>query len=318
MLRAGLSILAILTVEMTTVAQGRVVFEGPVFSTSLETNRTARIYLPPSYDREANLRFPVLYVHDGQNAFTTVGTNVAFGWGNWELDKTVTELSTAGKIQEIIMVAVDCTAERYLDYRGPAYRYTEAELKALKRPPPSPGDNTRYETYTRFLIEELKPKIDREYRTLADPAHTGVMGSSMAGICSLALAWERPDVFGKAASLSGAFQVERTNFLATVLRPYRGKPKPFRIYLDSGTCDFSGGDDGRSHTDAVAAELRRIGWREGNDLLHYVDLKPLTEAELEKTGLHRDKWKEAQTSQHNEFYWRLRVWRAMMFLFPPE
>jgi predicted alpha/beta superfamily hydrolase len=307
-----------MNVTMAGVAQGRVVFEGPVFSKNFETNRMVRIYLPPSYEREADRRFPVLYLHDGQNTFTTVGTNVAFGWGNWELDKTETEMSAAGKMREIIMVAVDCSAERYLDYRGPACRYSEAELKEMKRPPPAPGDDSRYEKYARFLIEELKPKIDREHRTLPDPANTGVMGSSMGGICSVALAWEHPDVFGKAASLSGAFQVERTNFVANVLRPYREKPRPVRVYLDSGTCDFSGGDDGRNNTDAVAAELRRIGWRAGNDLLHYVDLKPLTEAELEKAGLRRDKWKEAQTSQHNEFYWRLRAWRPLEFLFPPE
>lgn len=315
---SGLILLAIVTFEMSTVAQGHVVFEGPVFSATLGTNRTVRIYLPPSYNRESKRRFPVLYVHDGQNAFTTVGTNVAFGWGNWELDKTATELSTSGRMQEIIMVAADCSPERYLDYRGPAFRYTEAELKEMKRPPPAPGDNARYEKYTKFLIEELKPKIDREYRTLPDAAHTGVLGSSMGGICSLTLAWEHPDVFGKAASLSGAFQVERTSFLSNVLRSYRDKPKPIQVYLDSGTCDFSGGDDGRKQTDAVAAELRRIGLREGKDLVHYVDLMPLTEAELEKTGLRRDKWKEAQTSQHNEFYWRQRVWRPLVFLFPPE
>jgi predicted alpha/beta superfamily hydrolase len=314
----GLTILLSLAFDMQSIAQGRVVFEGPMFSTKFGTHRTVRIYLPPSYARQSNRRFPVLYVHDGQNAFTTVGTNVAFGWGNWKLDQTVTELSTAGKIQEIIMVAVDCSAERYLDYRGPANRYTKDDLKETERPPPAPADNSRYVKYTRFLIEELKPKIDREYRTLPGPANTGVMGSSMGGICSLALAWEHPDVFGKAASLSGAFQVERTNFLVNVLRPHQDKPKPIQIYLDSGTCDFSGGDDGRRHTDAVAAELRRMGWREGKDLVHYVDLKPLTEAELEKTDLRRDKWKEAQTSQHNEFYWRLRVWRSLVFLFPPK
>jgi hypothetical protein len=51
--------------------------------------------------------------------------------------------------------------------------------------------------------------------------------------------------------------------------------------------------------------------------MHYVDAKPLSLAELEKAGLRRDKRAEAQTSQHNEFYWRLRVWRALTFLFPP-
>jgi hypothetical protein len=103
-----------------------------------------------------------------------------------------------------------------------------------------------------------------------------------------------------------------------VLRAYRVKPKPIRVYLDSGTGDFSGGDDGRTTTDAVAAELLRIGWKAGIDLLHYTDLKTLSEVELERTGLRRDKWKEAQTSQHNEFYWRLRAWRPLVFMFPPE
>lgn len=303
---------------MQIVGQGVVGFEGPMFSTNFGTNRTVRIYLPPSYGREAARRFPVLYLNDGQNAFTTVGTNVAFGWGNWELDKTVGELCRSGRMEEIIMVAVDCSAERYLEYRGPARQYEDAALKALPQPPPAPGDNSRYEKYSRFLIGELKPRIDRDYRTRPGPADTGLMGSSMGGICSLALAWERPDVFGKAASLSGAFWVEQTNFLSTVLRTWTAKPKAVRIYLDSGVCDFSGGDDGRSNTDAVARELKRIGWKEGADLERYTDLNPLTEAELEKTGLRRDKWKEAQTSQHNEFYWRMRAWRPLVFLFPPK
>ncbi len=311
--------LLLMSTAMTRAGQGKVVFEGPMFSKHFNTNRIVRIYLPPSYEGEPERRFPVLYLHDGQNTFTTVGTNVAFGWGNWELDKTVNALCAAGKMREIIMVAVDCSAERYLDYRGPVNgRSRRSEPSNLKRPLPAPGDNSRYEQYTQFLIEELKPKIDCEYRTLSGATHTGVMGSSLGGLCSLALAWEHPETFGMAASLSGAFQVERTNFLSNVLRAYRGKPKPIRIYLDSGTMDFTGGDDGRNNTDAVAAQLRRIGWKQGRDLEHFVDLNPLAEAELEKAGLRRDKWREAQSSQHNEFYWRLRAWRSLVFLFPPK
>src|ERR1039457_4974323 len=134
------------------------------------------------------------------------------------------------------------------------------------------------------------------------------MGSSMGGICSLVLAWEHPDIFGSAASLSGAFQVEQTNFLNRALKTFHGKPEPLRVYLDSGVVDFTGGDDNRALTEQVAAELRRIGW--ADDLKLFVDAKPLTPEALEKTGLRRDKWSEAQTSQHNEFYWRLRSWRA--------
>jgi enterochelin esterase-like enzyme len=138
------------------------------------------------------------------------------------LDKTATELSNAGKMQEIIIVAVDCSLKRYLDYRGPAYPDSEEELSSMKRRPFAPGENSRFERYGRFLIDELKSRIDREYRTKRDAANTAIMGSSMGGICSLALAWEHPQVFGKVASLSGAFQVEKKHFLKGVLQKHQG------------------------------------------------------------------------------------------------
>ena len=281
---------------------------GVVRSQQLGTNRTIHVYLPASYGKDTQRRYPVLYLHDGQNIFRTAGTNISFGWGSWQLDRTADELARGKKMQEIIMVAVDNSAARYEEYCG------------LMNPPRTntmpAGGPTAFENYAAFLITELKPQIDREYRTRPGPADTGVMGSSLGGICSLVLAWEHPEIFGRTASLSGSFQVEHTNFLNEILHNYHGKPKPFRIYLDSGAIDFTGGDDGRALTTQVAAELRRIGWE--NNLAQHVDEKTLTPEELKKAGLRRDKWSEAQTSQHNEFYWRLRAWRALTFLFPPD
>jgi predicted alpha/beta superfamily hydrolase len=294
-----------------------VVFESAVASRVLDASRYVRIYLPPSYNSSRTRRFPVLYVHDGQNAFTTVGDHVAYGWGNWQLDTTADTLSRAGRIHEIIMVAVDCSADRYLEYRGPSYPYTALQLAALKWRPPAPRDDGAFLRYSRFLMHELKPQIDAQYRTRPDAPNTAMIGSSMGGVCSLALAWLYPKVFGGAASLSGAFQVERRQFLLKVLRRYSNQPKPIRVYLDSGVVDQGGGDDGRKHTSAIAQELRRIGWRDGFDLLHYTDAAPLTETELPSASVPKDKWTEAMTSQHNELYWRRRVWRALEFLFPP-
>jgi predicted alpha/beta superfamily hydrolase len=290
---------------------GRLV-DDSVPSRFLGGNRNIHVYLPPSYDKQSTRRYPVLYLHDGQNVFSSAGMNIAFGWGNWGLDTTVDQLCKDGKIQEIIMVAADNGRARYEEYCG---RMNPVRALASTNAV-STNANTAFENYAAFLITELKPRIDREYRTKPDPANTGVMGSSMGGICSLVLAWERPDVFGRAASLSGAYLVEGTNFLNSVLHGYHDKPKPFRAYLDSGVIDFTmGGDDGCALTGQVVAELRRIGWT--NNLNHYVDANPLTPAELEASGLRRDKWPEAQTSQHNEFYWRRRSWRALIFLFPP-
>jgi enterochelin esterase-like enzyme len=274
----------------------------------LGVDRNIHIYLPPSYEQETNRRYPVLYVQDGQNIFSPVGTNCAFGWGSWQLDKTADELAREKKMQEIIMVAVDNSAARREEYD---WRVNGPQTNTMLA-----GGPTAFEKYSTFLITELKPQINREYRTRPGPADTGVMGSSLGGFCSVILAWEHPEIFGQTACLSGSFQVEQTNFLNDVLHNYHDQSKPIRIYLDSGTVDFAGGDENRAITAQVAAELRRIGWK--TNLMVYVDEKPLTPAELEYTGLRRDKWHEAQTSQHNEFYWRLRAWRALAFLFPPD
>ena len=122
-----------------------------VASTAIGGNRTVRIYLPPSYATRPDRRFPVLYLHDGQNVFSFAGTNIAFGWGSWELDMTADALSAEGKMQEIIMVGVDNSPARFAEYCG-------------KHHPAGAGTNTAFENYEAFLIHELKPKIDGAYR----------------------------------------------------------------------------------------------------------------------------------------------------------
>ena len=242
------------------VSWGAIVFEGEIPSAVSGKPRRIHIYVPPSYQTSPKKRYPVLYVQDGQNAFSTAGPGAAFGWGPWDLDKTVDRLVAEKKMDEIIMVAIDCSNDRYKEYRGPA-EWTKGSDSAL------------YDRYERFLIEELKPKIDREYRTKKTAKDTGTLGSSMGGVVSLALGWKHPEVFGKIASLSGAFQVESRAALKD-LRRYQSKKKPIRIYLDTGRIDYTGGDDGLKDTQAVAEELRRIGYKK--DLLKVID-DPLSE-----------------------------------------
>lgn len=287
----------------TAVSHGAIVFEGEIASAILGKPRRIHIYVPPSYNTEPKRRYPILYIQDGQNAFSTAGPGAAFGWGPWDFDKTADRLIAEHKIEEIIMVAIDCSNERYKEYRGPA-------------PWTKTNDSPQYDRYERFLIEELKPKIDREYRTNKTAKDTGTIGSSMGGVVSLALGWNHPKVFGKIASLSGAFQIESRAALND-LRKFKSKKKPIRIYLDSGRTDYTGGDDGLKDTQAVAEELRRIGYKQNKDLLHFID-DPLTEDQLRPLNLSEGKFKEAQKSQHNELYWRLRAWRALEFLFPTK
>jgi len=269
----------------------------------LGKDRGVHVYLPASYRTDSRRHYPVLYLHDGQNVFSSGRTAPTFGWGSWELNRTVDELCRKNKMQEIIMVGVDNSSARPEEYVG---RRHQGEF----------SPKTAFEKYEEFLTRELKPRMDSEYRTLPEAAHTAVMGSSLGGLCSLVLAWDNPEVFGAAASLSGAFTLLRPNLVDDVLRHYHGPPKPFRVYLDSGVVNSTGSDDGRSRTEQVATELRRIGWAPA-DLHWFVDERTLTRPELEKSDLRPEKWGEAMSSQHNEFYWRRRSWRALTFLFPP-
>ena len=271
-------------------------------SSALGRSRNIQIALPASYDASNALRYPVVYLHDGQNVFSTAGNGVAFGWGNWRADVTARELTQSQKASEVILVAIHNSEERYQEYKGP-------NLLSVTNPTP-------YQRYARFLVEELKPWVDQHFRTRIGPSDTAIIGSSMGGLASLALAWEHPDVFGGVGCLSGAFQVEKTNFLRNILAPYAKGAKGFRIYLDSGVVDFSGGDDGQRNTERVVFELRRIGWKDGVDLRHFVDAHPLSSDQVRATDLPASKWDEAQRNQHNEFYWRLRFGAALEFLFP--
>src|SRR5215831_20591776 len=117
MWRRSIGLLLLVIVGQSGRAEERLLKQ-EVASRFLGGTRTVRIYLPVSYERQSQRRFPVLYLHDGQNVFSSAGTNICFGWGNWQLDTTVDELCRTKKMREIILVAIDNSAARYAEYCG--------------------------------------------------------------------------------------------------------------------------------------------------------------------------------------------------------
>lgn len=192
------------------------------------------VYLPPSYPENTLKRYPVLYMHDGHNLFFA---EEAFAGTTWEVKDTVETLDRANAIQEVIVVGV-WPAERIREYTRPGYV-----------------------AYGTFLATQLKGRIDGTYRTLPGPADTGVMGSSLGGVVSLYLAWEFPEVFGKAACMSSTFDWE-DNLRERIEREPR---RDVRLYLDSG-----GVGDNYEVTKAFAELLQRRGYTFGRDLLYLV------------------------------------------------
>jgi predicted alpha/beta superfamily hydrolase len=153
-----------------------------------QLGRTRRvwIYLPPDY-ATSDKKYPVLYMHDGQNVFDDA-TSYA---GEWGVDEALDSLHAAGDWGAIV-VAVDNGEQRRLDEYSP---WRNARMSTGGE-----GD-----AYVDFLASTLKPYIDRHYRTRPDRMSTGVAGSSMGGLISLYAALKHPEVFGRAGMFSPAF-----------------------------------------------------------------------------------------------------------------
>ncbi len=172
-------------------------------------DRDVTVWLPPNYDDSINLNYPVLYMHDGQNVFNPNSSTMGIDWG---VDEWADSLISNQAIAPIIVVAIDCTGDRYLDY--------------------SPGKQG--ETYMNFITQKLKPVIDSTYRTKPDRNHTTVMGASMGGLISFMMHWRHNSTFGKAACLSPAFVYQGLNY-PKVVGKYKGKQKMLDVYIVNGT-----------------------------------------------------------------------------------
>lgn len=216
-----------------------------VWSADRSSRRDLLIYLPPSYEH-TSLRYPVLYMHDGQNLFDEA-TSYA---GEWHVDKSMEALSRTGL--EAIVVGVPNMQQQRAEEYSP---FPDAKL----------GIAGRGAEYVTFLHETVKPLIDREFRTQPERATTGTAGSSMGALISLYAFFHSPEVFGFAGALSPAlWPGTRAIFSFIEQAPVvRG-----RLYVDIGTGELPG---------AVrdARRLHRVlldkGHRESDDLRYVED-----------------------------------------------
>ena len=198
-----------------------VAFEIP----GLNRERSARIYVPPGYE-SGRQRYPVLYMHDGQNLFDDA---TAYA-GEWGVDETLNALAKSRGLR-LIVVGID---------NGGAERIHEL----------NPWDNPQFgrgegEQYLAFIVRVLKPWVDQHYRTRPDRRHTAIMGSSMGGLISSYALSHYPDVFGSAGILSPAYWLAPQAFADTAAHP---PPATARIYF------YAGG----SESDTMIPDLKRM------------------------------------------------------------
>lgn len=224
------------------------------------------IWLPPGYAR-GKQRYGVVYMHDAENLFFLKKSNFN---KIWAADKSVMRLVAEQKIEPVIIVGIyshgmdrprTYMPQRVYEALSPAVR---AYGQSFVQGP------IRSDAYLKFLTGELKPMIDRRYRTKPDRDHTAIVGSSMGGLISLYAIAEYPQVFGKAGCVSthwplidpiradenrAEINAVWTNYLTERLGPAAGR----HIWFDHGdqTLDQYYGP----WQTAIDATLIRIGWR---------------------------------------------------------
>ena len=238
----------------------------------LRNQRDLIVYIPPSYEEQPERRYPVLYLHDGQNLFD--GATSFIPGLDWHVGQTAVSSILSGDVEPLIIV-------RRYNTKARIREYTPTHVPKL--------GGGRADRYAKFLLEEVKPFIEREYRTLSGPPQTGIGGSSLGGLVSLYLGLKHSAIFGKIAALSPSVwwnQHVIHRFAKAI--PVDRRP---RIWLDIGT---------------------REGPRIVGDVENFRDVLLAKGWQLEQ-DLH---YERVEGAEHNELAWAQRVGPFLRFLYP--
>jgi predicted alpha/beta superfamily hydrolase len=245
-------------------------------SQHLASGRNILVYLPPGYDELSEIRYPVLYMHDGQNLCNPAD---AFGGVAWAVDETANRLILAGEVSPMLIVCIYNAGEQRINEYTPV-----PAIRGRMR-----GHGGKADDYGKMIVEELKPFIDREYRTRPEREYTGLGGSSLGGLVSLYLGLRRPDIFSRLAVMSPSVWWANNQIIREVAKI--GERLPLRIWLDIGKRE---GPQIKHQVRALKEMLLANGWRSGEDLAYF----------------------EFPNARHEESAWAARFGEVLKFLYP--
>ncbi|HEX8210577.1 MAG TPA: alpha/beta hydrolase-fold protein [Longimicrobium sp.] len=218
-----------------------------LYSPQLDNRRDVLVYLPPSYGTDTERRYPVLYMHDGQNLFDRA---TSFG-AEWEVDQTLEAASEDGL--EAIVVGLLNLGDARLDEYSPW-------------PDEKHAKGGRGDLYLDFIVQTVKPIIDADFRTRPDRRSTGIAGSSMGGLISLYGFFRNHDTFGFCGVMSPALWYGGRKIYEFVEKaPF----VPGRVYVDVGTQE---GKQELTDVRQLKELLTKKGYRRGSDLLYVVEM----------------------------------------------
>jgi predicted alpha/beta superfamily hydrolase len=226
------------------------------------------LWLPPGYESDLNKYYPVLYMHDGQNI---VDPSTSAFQVDWQIDEAADSLINKELIEPIIIVGIYNTPDRNDEY-------ADGELGF---------------SYMKFIVDSLKPFIDKNYRTKPGRISTANGGGSLGGLISFILMWEYSDFFSKAICFSPAFKIEQYDFVDNV-KSYAGTMKQFKLFIDNGDNELD--MSLQPGVNEMLKVLKQQGYIEGNDFYFHMGNNTL----------------------HSEKGWAKNIWRALIFLFGTE
>jgi len=260
---------------------GTVEFHREFKSKYLLPSRDIAVYLPPGYDATSSKRYPVLYMHDGQNLFDA---NTSTFGVEWQADETAQRLIEAGRIEPLIIVGIYNSRERTDEYTPGRDQNRKAGGKG--------------ERYAKMLIEEVIPFIESAYRVDASRSARGIGGSSLGGLISLYICQQYPETFSRCLVVSPALWWN-DHAVVKSLKSDNAGLKNLRIWLDMGT------KEGRQ-IDEFTTAIR--------------DTRALVKV-FEAAGMQAEKdfkYVEIEGGEHNEASWAQRFGDMLEFAYGKE
>ncbi|QBZ99120.1 alpha/beta hydrolase [Flavobacterium sangjuense] len=220
----------------------------------LKTSKKIWVYLPKNYTASTK-KYPVIYMHDGQNLFDTSTAP----YGEWNIDETLDSINA-----QVIVIGIEHGGDKRIEELTP---YKNAKYGGGKA-----------DDYLDFVVKTLKPKVDSTYRTKTNAKSTAIFGSSLGGLVSFYAAIKYPDVFGKVGCFSPSFWFGRNE-----MNDLLAKTKDFhtKVYFLCG--DNEGDDD-------VIRDMKRVEhWVNTKRC----ECKKLNKEVIVKGGQHNEKmWRE--------------------------
>jgi enterochelin esterase-like enzyme len=284
------------------VAAGTIVDLG-VVQTKYTDPRRVVVWLPTGY-KPRGPKYAVLYMHDGQNLFD----KATAGYGKeWEIDEHLDRLIAKKEVRPTIVVGIWSTPKRLQEY-VPSKAFTTLPADYRGKVRALYGGDPLSDGYLKFLVRELKPRIDRRFNVKTDRANTIVMGSSMGALISLYAIDEYPRVFGAAGMVSTHwplvinpdgkplsdqdYEVVSSAF-EHYLAPALPDPRTHKLYFDHGSETLDAAY--KRYQDRVDAVVAKRGYRQGENWMT----------------------RSFPGQKHDEISWASRVDIPLQFLLPP-